>query len=272
MEDHTVSNTNARWRWIALLAVFAMIVAACSSDTTDDTTDAGDDTETTTTTEAPATTAADDGGDTGTEGFTYNIAIFSDPQTTNPWDALDTNNDVWTNYVLNGSTSLYGYQGPTYSLVPALAADPSPPAVTADGDQWSVTVNLADDRTWSDGEAMDANDVVFTFDTVKKYDGLGGNFPSQWPLAREDDPATEEDESSLGVVSVEALDDFTVKITFNFDAGLAMWPFQPGTGAVFPEHFWGPIVDANDTFEGLYATEGIDAPQAGGYSVAEVDV
>ena len=33
-------------------------------------------------------------------------------------------------------------------------------AIEADGDNWSVTVNLRDYVTWSDGEPMDANDVV----------------------------------------------------------------------------------------------------------------
>ena len=45
---------------------------------------------------------------------------------------------------------------------------------------------------------------MFTFNTIAKYDGLGGNFLSIWPLARDDDPATEDDESSQGVSSVEA--------------------------------------------------------------------
>jgi ABC-type transport system substrate-binding protein len=269
MEDHTVSTTNARWRWLALLAVFAMIVAACSSDTTDDTTDAGDDTETTTTTEAPATTAADDGDEPSAEGFTYNIAIFSDPQTSNPWAAIDTENDVWTSYVNPGGAALYTYQPPTYSVIPSMAADDAPPAVAPDGDNFSVTVALNEGQLWSDGEEINAQDVVFTFETVKKYDGLGGNFPALWPLAREDDPATEEDESSLGVLSVEAPDDYTVKITFNFDAGLAVWPFQVGLAPVYPEHFWGPIVDANDTFEGMYATDGLGSPQSGAFNTAE---
>ncbi len=262
-----MSNTNARWRWLALLAVFAMIVAACSSDTTETTAASGDG-ETTTTTAAP-----DDTTDTtsapSAEGYSYKIAIFSDPTTDNPWAALDTENDVWTNYVNPDGAALYTYQGPTYTLVPGIAEDDTPPEPVADGDAWAVTVALRQDVTWSDGEAVDANDVVFTFNTVAKYDGLGGNFPFLWPLAADDDPATEEDESNQGVVSVEAVDDYTVKITFNFEPGLAVWPFQVGTASVFPEHFWGPIVDANDSFEGLYSESGLGYPNAGAFNSAE---
>lgn len=262
-----MNTKTSRWRWLALLAVMAMIVAACSETGAEDPADGA----TTTTTAAPDdtdTTEPTDGGEP-TEGFAYTIAIFSDPTTDNPWAAFDTENDVWTNYVNPDGAALYTYQGPTYTLVPGIAEDDSPPELVADGDNWSVTVTLRDDVRWSDGEAIDANDVAFTFNTVAKYDGLGGNFPASWPMAREDDASTEEDESSNGVLSVEAVDDMTVKITFNFEAGLAVWPFQVGVAPVFPEHFWGPIVDANDTFEGLYAESGLGYPNAGAFNSTE---
>ena len=276
MEDQLVKTTPTRWRWLALFLVMAMVAAACSSETTDTTqADAGDDSDTTETTQADTTDTTD--GDTAppAEGFTYSVAIFSDPTTDNPWAAIDTENDVWTGYVNPDMAALYGYQGPTYTLTPLLAADDSPPAIEADGDNFSVTVNLRDDVFWSDGEQINADDVVFTFETVQKYGGLGGNIPNQWPLATdpvEDDPATDEDETAPagnGILSVEALDAQTVKITFNFEAGLAVWPFQTGTGSIFPEHFWGPIVDANDTFEGMYSASGLGAPNATGLVSSE---
>ncbi len=269
-----MKTTPTRWRWLALFLVMAMVAAACSSETTDTTqADAGDDSDTTETTQG--TTDTTEGDTAPPAGFTYSVAIFSDPTTDNPWAALDTENDVWTNYVNPDMGALYTYQPPTYTVVPLLAADPSPPPVEADGDNWSVTVNLRDDVTWSDGEPMDANDVVFTVETIQKYNGLGGNFPSTWPLATEaveDDPATEEDETAAagnGIISAEAIDDLTVKITFNFEAGLAVWPFSVGVASVFPEHVWGPIVDANDTFEGMYSTSGLGTANATGFVSAE---
>lgn len=275
MEDLLVKTTTpTRWRWMALFLVMALVAAACSSETTDTTqASTGTDPDTTETTADGSTT--DDTTAPAAEGFTYSVAIFSDPTTDNPWAALDTENDVWTNYVNPDMGALYVYQGPTYTLIPQLAADDSPPAVEADGDNYSVTVNLRDDVFWSDGEQMDADDVVFTFETVQKYGGLGGNIPTQWPIVKpavEDDPATEEDETaeeSNGILSVEALDAQTVKITFNFEAGLAVWPFATGVASVFPEHVWGPIVDANDSFEGMYSESGLNAANATGFNSAE---
>jgi ABC-type transport system substrate-binding protein len=258
-----VNTTTNRWRWLALLAVMAMIVAACSDAGSDDD---PDDTGETTTTAAPSTDStepADEPDDEpSAEGFAYSIAIFSDPTTDNPWAALDTENDVWTNYVNPDGAALYAYQGPTYTLVPGIAADDSPPEVVADGDAWSVTVALRDDVTWSDGTPITANDVAFTYNTVAKYGGLGGNFPAIWPVASEE---------TQGVSSVEVIDDLTVKITFNFEAGLAIWPFSVGTAVIFPEHHWGPIVDANDAFEGLYAESGLGSPNAGGFNSTEFE-
>ena len=182
---------------------------------------------------------------------------------------MDTEAEIWNTYVIPGQMSLYTYQGPTYTVVPALAADASPPQVQADGDGYSVTVNLRSGVTWSDGSAITAHDVVFTFNTIHKYNGLGGNFPSIWPLARDDDPDTEDDESSNGVSAVEALDDLTVKISFNYEPGLAIWPLSVGLASIFQEAYWGPIVEESDDFETLYAASGLGAPNASAFTSSE---
>ena len=284
------------WRYVCLVGALILVVAACGGDeeTTEPTaapapeTTAAGTSETTSapeTTEAaadseepetPTTTAAPSEPEDTEEpeepmpmGASYRLGLFSSPTTDNPWAALDTEAEIWNQYVIPGGISLYSYQSPTYTVVPALAADPVPPQVVADGDGYSVTVNLRSAATWSDGSPITAHDAVFTFDTVAKYNGLGGNFPSIWPLARDDDPATEEDESSQGVSSVEALDDLTVKITFNFEPGLAIWPLSVGLAAIFQEAFWGPIVDSSDDFETLYAASGLGAPNASGFNSSE---
>ena len=275
MEDQLVKTTPARLRWLALFLVMGLVAAACSSETTDTTEPADTGTEDTTdTTAAPDTTDETD-APAPEEGFQDSVAIFSDPTTDNPWAAIDTENDVWTNYTNPDMAALYTYQGPTYTLIPQMADPDSPPEVEADGDLWSVTVPIREGVTWSDGEQMDANDVVFTIETIQKYNGLGGNFPALWPLATdpvEDDPATEEDETAPagnGIVSAEAVDDMTVKISFNFEPGLAVWPFSVGVASVYPEHVWGPIVEENDTFEGLYSASGLGEANATGFVSAE---
>jgi peptide/nickel transport system substrate-binding protein len=288
-------------RLFCLFVALALVVAACGDDEEAPQTTAAPAPETTAAA-APETTAVPDAMDEEEEpamdeeeepamdeeeepamdeeeepamdeempmGATYRLGIFSAPTTDNPWAALDTEADIWNSYVIPGQISLYTYQGPTYTVVPALASDPSPPQVEADGDGYSVTVNLRSGVTWSDGSPITAHDAVFTFNTIAKYDGLGGNFLSIWPLARDDDPATEDDESSQGVSSVEALDDLTVKVSFNFEPGLAIWPLSVGLASIFQQAFWGPIVDGSDDPETLYAASGLGAPNASGFNSAE---
>ncbi len=276
-------------RWICLVGALALLIAACGADeeaseatqAPPDTTVAAPQTteeEQPATTGAPApepeeeateTTAAEPEEEPAPVGATYRIGIFSAPTTDNPWAAIDTEAEIWNTYVIPGQISLYGYQGPTYTVVPVLAVDPSPPQVEPDGDGYSVTVNLRSGVTWSDGSPITAHDAVFTFNTIAKYNGLGGNFPSIWPLARDDAPDTEDDESSDGVSSVEALDDLTVKISFNFEPGLAIWPLSVGLASIFQEAYWSPIVDDSDDFETLYAASGLGAPNASGFHSAE---
>ena len=239
-------------RGLVILASCVALVA-CAGDEAVITTTSTTSTSTTTTT-APSV-----------QGFSYNVAIFSDPTSDNPWAALDTENDVWTNYVNPGMPSLYTFQPPSYTLIPVLAADDEPPAVVADGDAFSVTVTLNQDITWTDGEIVDANDVVFTFDAVKKYDGLGGNFPDIWPVSLPGDDGTMSD----GILSVEAIDDFTVKITFNYDAGLSVWPFSVGTAPIYPQHFWGPLADAAPDAETFYTNSGIEGPNGSAFTIAQ---
>ena len=281
-------------RLLCLFAVLALVAAACGDDEEAPQPTTAAPAPETTSAGAPETTAAPDAMDEEEEpamdeeeepamdeeeepamdeempmGATYRLGIFSAPTTDNPWAALDTEADIWNSYVIPGQISLYTYQGPTYTVVPALAADASPPQVEADGDGYSVTVNLRSGVTWSDGSPITAHDAVFTFNTIAKYNGLGGNFPSIWPLARDDDPATEDDESSQGVSSVEALDDQTVKISFNFEPGLAIWPLSVGLASIFQQAFWGPIVDSSDDPETLYAASGLGAPNASGFNSTE---
>ena len=50
------------------------------------------------------------------------MAIFSDPQTQNYWNYLDTETDVWTAYVMSGqAVSLFSISYPNYQLVTGIA-------------------------------------------------------------------------------------------------------------------------------------------------------
>jgi len=240
---------------LALLAIFAMVVAACDSDTGDETTTTGDG-ATTTTGASPGTTGEGDGdGGEGGALDTYTLGIFQDVTTDNPWSYYDSSgSDVWVGYVLGPTLGLpYDINYPGLEVVPVMAAGDLEPVV-AEGDGWVGTITLRDDLTWSDGEPITANDYVFTWNTAKDF-GLTANWP--------------EVVAADFVSGVEAVDDQTVQLTFSVEPGLAVWglgngpPFMP----VLPEHFWGPVVTEAAASENprdtLIAASGVGAPSAG---------
>ena len=108
------------------------------------------------------------------------------------------------------------------ALIPILASEiPSLEngGVAADGK--SVTWKIRENLRWSDGEALTAGDVVFTYEYVTD------------PEAKAN---TASDYSKI--VSVEALDDLTVKISFpDVTPGWA-GPFVGNGGVILPRHIF----------------------------------
>ena len=218
-----------RWRWLAVIAIFAMVAAACG---------AGDDGE----------TDPYDGlklKQRHLPKLQLQILLQIQPlqpsrlrlpalptswrfsatqQLTNPWAYYDTEADVWNQYVLAPAIPyLYTLSFPNYTLIPSMASDVEPPIGAADGDNWVIDVSVQDGLQWSDGSPLNANDVAFTFNAMKDLN-MGGNFLASYPLAADDDPETADvDESADGILSIEALDDLTVRYT---------WSSQPGLGPV----------------------------------------
>ena len=154
------------WRLVLLLSVFALVVVACGGGSTAEEVVEEAAPETTA---APATTAAapEPAAPSGPEG-TYKMAIFSEPQTQNYWDFLDGENDVWTSYAMSGqATSLFSVSYPNYALVAGMAAD-LVESNTDNGDgTYTFVVPMKEGFTWSDGSPITANDMVFTYNTVK---------------------------------------------------------------------------------------------------------
>ena len=252
-------------RLSALLAVLAMVAAACTGGGTADTTaDTPSDTtgETAETTTPPDTgddttpddTTADTGGAGGELG-TYTLGIFQDVTTDNIWNLLDTaGNSVWNAYFLQPTYAApYTIQLPGLEVQPWLADGELAP-VTQEGDEWVGEITLRADAPWSDGEPITAEDVAFTWSTAVEFE-LTGN----WVDYADPDIVT----------GVEAVDDQTVRVTFNAEPGLAVWglgnsvPLMP----IMPEHFWGPIVEearnSENPRETLIAASGAEAPAAG---------
>ncbi len=105
-------------------------------------------------------------------------------------------------------------------LVPILAAEiPTAQNGGISADNTTVTWKLKEGVLWSDGKPFTANDVVFTYQFITKPEV--GSTSSEF----------------YGEVkSVEAVDDLTVKITFNRATPNPMNPFTGGSGMILPQH------------------------------------
>ena len=115
------------------------------------------------------------------------------------------------------------------TLEPILAAEiPTTENGGISADRTTVTWRLKEGVLWSDGEAFDADDVVFTyrFITTPEVGATSGEFYGD-------------------VESVEAVDAQTVKITFKQPTPAPMSPFVGGSGMILPEHVFGDYLGAN---------------------------
>ncbi|MGD2061054.1 MAG: ABC transporter substrate-binding protein [Acidimicrobiia bacterium] len=231
-------------RLLAVLAVFAMVVAACSSDTSEETTTTGGGGgggET-------STTAGGDGGggETPVEGGSFRVGMIANITTDNWWAALDTESSSQNQaYLTNSKPALYTLSLPGFVLVPNAAATDAPVEPVQEGDVWVVEQPMREDMVWSDGTPVTANDLVFYFDTVQEFN-LGSNHASNIPPT---------------LTSITAVDDYTVRIEFSERPGLATW--NNGVGlAAFPQQAWWEehVQAARDA--AAAATEGITPEDA----------
>ena len=189
----------------------------------------------------------------------YTLGIFEDVTTTNQWAFNEaTEGTVWNGYFLTPTAAgMYTISYPGIEFVPDLADGELQPAIQ-DGDSWVGEVTLRDGLMWSDGEPFTAEDVAFTWHTVKDtaLQAAGSTTPTMRRTTGRSP-------------SVEAVDDLTVRVTFNAQPGLAIW--GPGTGItnmpIQPAHFWQPIVDealaSDDPATTLMAADGLEAPAIG---------
>ena len=187
--------------------------------------------------------------------------------TANQWAFNEaTEGTVWNGYFLSPTTAgMYTISYPGIEFVPDLADGELQPA-TQDGDSWVGEITLRSGLMWSDGEPFTADDVAFTWHTVKDT-ALQAGWLDYTDYAPDNGPITE----------VEAVDDTTVRVTFNAQPGLAIW--GPGTGItnmpIQPAHFWQPAVDealaSDDPATTLMAADGLEAPAIGSTVASELE-
>ncbi len=251
------------WRLVLLFSVFALVVVACGGDTAEE--PAAE--EATDTTAAPATTAAatEEAAPSGPDGV-YKMAIFSDPQTQNYWNYLDTETDVWTQYVMSGqAVSLFSISYPNYQLVTGVASELVESSVNNGDGTWTYTVPITEGYEWSNGDPITANDMVWTYNTVNDL-GLLSNWEIYYRKAVGTDSAAEDFQQ--GIVSLVAVDDYTVAITLNYDAGLSAWQYQIAQAPFLNETYWSQFATSR---EALLAADGAAAPVASAFVYDKVE-
>lgn len=236
-----------RPRLVALVSV-AIVSASCS---------AAPDLSTTSTTVAVTTTTQGVATTTTTVRARPDVSLRSgviiDLTAANTWAAYGAGASFYDGQALQTRpVHLFTLVSPTSTLIPLLSGSGEIPAGAANGDGWVIEVALRDSLTWADGEPIDAHDAVFTFETVRTL-GLGGAFERFWPIA---DNAG----GMPGLVSVEALDAVTLRLTWSGQPGLAQWQYGTALAPILPEHFWAPHVTAAEDASDLYAIPATDAP------------
>jgi peptide/nickel transport system substrate-binding protein len=240
-----------------IAAILTMVAGGCQTDAEDGATaTTGAPVTATSDSDATTTDVAEPGGI-----YTYRLGIFEDTTTDNYWAAQDTLSTVWNSYVLTPTKpALYTINYPGLEVVPDLSAASEIPVGQAEGQGWAITVPMRSDAVWSDGSPITADDVAFTFETVRDLE-LGGDWLTWYPLTNPDNP------NQIGLTGVEAVDQTTVKFLFNIEPGLAVWPHGPGVAPVMPAHFWADSVAAASTSEvplsTLYAASGVGDPSGG---------
>lgn len=208
-------------RLVALLTVVAALAAACSSATTEEsTTSPSNETTTSTavtrTTEPPAPNP-------------FRVGLTANISTDNWWASLDTLNQPQNRtYLASSKTALFDLTLPGFALVPAMAATAAPVQPTQQESSWVIEQPIVRDRTWSDGEPITAQDLVFYFDTVREFD-LGDDHEESFPES---------------VTSITAPDDYTVRIEFSERPGLALWNSLVPRAPWVPSHWWQQHVDS----------------------------
>jgi peptide/nickel transport system substrate-binding protein len=184
--------------------------------------------------------------------FVYRVGVLSGVSTDNFWAFYGREPSVWNSFVLGPTKpALYTAHAALGSLQPELATADVEPGEDDNG--WHVIVDLNQDLAWSDGVPVTAHDLVFTFETVREHK-LGGSWADSFPKP---------------VKSIEAEDDYRVRIGFSKRPQLSVWPHGVGLAPIMPKHVWEEIV-ADTNRKSLYALSGAHDVSGGPLAIVSI--
>ena len=183
-------------------------------------------------------------GDTAPEDesapFEYRVGLLAAPTTDNYWEYVGDQPTAWNAYVFGPTKpALYAIDPTTNALTAELATGQGPVQPTWDEDGWRVRLQLEKGPKWSDGEPITADDVVYTFETVRRL-GLGGGWADSYPAEIEE------------IVAESPTD---LRIEFSGRPGLGLWPHGVGLAPIMPAHVWAPLTDEIEASADLYALD-----------------
>jgi peptide/nickel transport system substrate-binding protein len=156
-----------------------------------------------------------DEGGTGADGGVLRIGTSSGIASLNPFVGFN-QDDYSTWMYIYPSLLQYDTTSESYDYIPGFATDWS-----RSKDGLTVTFHTQPNATWSDGEPLTADDVVWTFDTIKKYaDGPTGAWSGAVTFLKD----------------IEAPDANTVVATYDQPSGTAL--FDLGLTPILPPQVW----------------------------------
>jgi peptide/nickel transport system substrate-binding protein len=186
------------------------------------------------------------------EPFVYRVGVLEGVTTDNFWSFYGESPSVWDAYILGPTKpALYTLDPGTGLPRPEVATSEVTPTLDQDG--WRVRVELDQRMHWSDGQPITADDVAFTFETVRRL-GLGGAWAASYPAE---------------VESVHADSPTELRIEFTERPDIGVWPNAVGLAPIMPAHAWRPQAADVDA-AGLYDLPG--SADVGGGPLALVSV
>ena len=202
--------TPARFRWLLLLAVLALVAAACGNGTDGETDDPGDPTEEATTDDTGD--AADEGteGDEGDEAASGGeFTIYNcEPQSLIPQNSTEVCGSKVLDQLFAG---LYEYDPETSEAVPVMAE-----SLESD-DQQTWTITIRDDFTFHDGEPVTAQHFADAWNFAVDPDAANQNATFFDIFEGYEEVINGEAEELSGVTVV---DDYTLEVSLT-------QPFSP---------------------------------------------